>query len=126
MPAQPVEVARNAWGAILHHPVARILELKWFSSSGQMTDDDFKSTLELYTTQAERLQPIPFMLIDGTEFRHTFGDNDGVMAWRGERIIPRYNTAGVTRFAFQLPAGAPGTVETGGAPAVEQGANFPT
>jgi hypothetical protein len=66
------------------------------------------------------------MLIDGTEFFHAFGDNDGVMAWRSKQIIPRYNAAGVTRFAFQLPSGTPGTTEAGGAPAIEQGANFPT
>jgi len=125
MPAQPIEVARNEWGAILHHPDWHTLELKWFPSTRQMTDDDFKATLELHASQAERLKPIAFMLIDATEFFHTFGD-DGVMTWRDEQIIPRYNTAGVTKFAFHVPPGAPGTVESGGTPAVEGRANFPT
>src|SRR5207248_8262678 len=74
MPAEPIEVARNEWGAILHHPEWRLLELKWFPSTRQMTDEDFKASLELYTTQAERLQPITFMLIDATEFFHAFAD----------------------------------------------------
>jgi len=106
MPTQPIEVARNSWGAILHHPQWRTLELKWFPSTRHMTDDDFKATLELHTSQAERLQPIAFMLIDATEFFHTFGADD-VMTWRDEQIIPRYNAAGVT-------------------PAVEGRASFPT
>jgi hypothetical protein len=68
MPTEPIEVARNQWGAILHHPEWRTLELKWFPSTRHMSDDDFKSTLELHAGQAERLKPIAFMLIDATEF----------------------------------------------------------
>src|SRR5207245_3320125 len=75
MPGQPIEVARNQWGAILHHPDTRMLELKWFAATRQMSDDDFKATLELYTSAGERLQPITSGLIDATEFFHTFADN---------------------------------------------------
>jgi len=125
MPAQSIEVARNQWGAVLHHPDTHVLELKWFASTRQMTDDDFKATLELYTSHGERLQPIPSGLIDATEFFHTFGDGEA-LAWRDEHIIPRYNAMGVTKFAFHMPAGAPGTVEAGGKPAVEGRAAFPT
>jgi len=125
MLAQPIEVARNSWGAILHHPDWHTLELKWFPSTRQMTDDDFKATLELYASQGERLQPVTFGLIDATEFFHTFADNEALV-WRDERIIPRYNAMGVTKFAFQVPPGAPGTIEAGGQPAVEGRANFPT
>jgi len=39
-----------------------------------MIDDDFKATLDLYTSQGERLQPITSGLIDATEFFHTFAD----------------------------------------------------
>ncbi len=125
MPAQPSEVARNQWGAILHHPDRRTLELKWFPSTRQMTDADFKTTVELYTSEGERLQPITFGLIDATEFFHPFADNEA-LAWRDEHIIPRYNAIGITKFAFHVPPGAPNTVESGGTPAVEGRANFPT
>jgi hypothetical protein len=90
-----------------------------------MTDDNFKATLELHASQAERLKPIAFMLIDATEFFHTLGDAT-VMAWRDEQIVPPYNAAGVTKFAFHASPGAPGTVESGGTPAVEGRANFLT
>lgn len=125
MPGQPIEVARNQWGAILHHHDTRTLELEWFAATRQMTDDDFKATLELYTSEGERLQPITSGLIDATEFVHTFADNSA-LAWRDEHIIPRYNAMGVMKFVFQVPPGAPSTVEAGGTPAVEGRAGFPT
>ena len=46
--------------------------------------------------------------------------NDG---WRDANIIPRYNAAGMKRFAFILPAGAPPTAND---PAPEGPADFPT
>jgi hypothetical protein len=125
MTDQASEVARNEWGVILHDPERRILELRWFPATRDMTDDDFKASLELYTAQAERLQPMPFMLIDATQFLHSFAD-PAVMTWRDETIIPRYNQVGVARFAFHVPPGTPGTIESGGAPAVEGRASFPT
>jgi hypothetical protein len=125
MPAQSIEVARNQWGVVLHHPDSHTLELKWLPATREMTDDDFKATLELYTSQGERLQPIRSGLIDATEFFHTFADSE-TLAWRDAHIIPRYSAMGMTRFAFHLPAGAPGTVEAGGTPAAEGSANFPT
>jgi hypothetical protein len=60
-----------------------------------------------------------------TEFFHTFA-RASTLTWRGEQIIPRYNEVGVTKIACQVPPGAPGTVESGGVPAVEGRANFPT
>jgi hypothetical protein len=125
MPNQPTEVARNQWGAVLHQPEMRLLELQWFSSTRQMTDEDFKATLELYTSEGERLQPITSGLIDATEFFHMFADREA-LAWRDEHIIPRYNAMGIKKFAFHVPAGSPGAVEAGGTPAAEAGAAFPT
>ena len=68
----------------------------------------------------ERLGP----LVDMAEIEHT--PSDDFEAWRQSQIIPRYNAAGVKKFAFLLPPGAPTTVENGTKPAVEGKANFPT
>src|SRR5262245_32447973 len=125
MPAKPSEVARNQWGAVLHHPDSHMLELRWFASTREMTDDDFKASLELYTGECERLQPITSGLIDATEFFHAFADGEA-LAWRDEHVIPRYNAVGMRKLAFQLPPGAPGTFEAGGVPQVEARATFPT
>ncbi len=121
--AEPVEVARNSWGVVLDHRQWRTLELRWLPATRDMTDEGFKETLELLASAGERLGP-RFMLVDGTDFHHQSGE--GVMEWRAEHIVPRYNSAGVTKFAFLAPAGSPGTVESGAAPAVEDGANFQT
>jgi len=123
MPTEPIEIARNEWGVVRHYEQVRTLELKWLSTTREMPDDGFRRTLELLAAEGARLRP-PRMLIDATEFYHEFGD--GVMEWRDAQIIPRYNDAGVTKFAFLVPEGAPGTVESGGVPAVEGPATFPT
>ena len=123
MDTEPVEVARSEWGVVLDHRAWRTLELRWLPAPRDMGDDGFKETLDLLAAEGERIRPA-FMLIDATEFHHEFGE--GVMEWRAEHIIPRYNAAGITRFAFVVGEGAPGTVESGGVPAPEVGAQFPT
>ena len=120
---EPVEVARNEWGVILHHEVLGTLELRWFATTADMGDEGFKETLELLAEQCERFRS-PYVLVDSMEFRHRMGE--GVNEWRDENIVPRYNAAGVTRFAFLVPEGVPGTVESGGTPAADGPANFPT
>ena len=114
-------LASNAWGAIIHHEQEHILELRWLPS--QMTDGAFKATLALFAWQAETVRP-SFLLIDATQFRHQFGE--GVMQWRDDYIIPRYGAAGTRKFAFHVPAGFPGTMETGGKEVLEGPAIFPT
>jgi hypothetical protein len=123
MQPEAVEMAHNDWGVILEHERWQTVELRWLPSTRDMTDDGFKTTLELLAAVGERVRP-RFMIIDATEFHHEFGE--GVMAWRDEHIIPRYSSAGVAKFAFVVPEGAPGTVESGGIPAIEGRATFPT
>ena len=123
MSEDPVEVARNEWGVILNYERWHTLELSWLPSTSGMSDDGFKETLDLFAAEGERAKPV-YMLIDATEFDHELGE--GVLAWRDHEIIPRYNAAGVKKFAFLWPDGTPGTVESGGSPRAEGSANFPT
>jgi hypothetical protein len=123
MAHEPVESARNSWGVVLDHERWRTLELRWLPSTSEMSDEGFKETLELFAAEGERAKP-EYMIIDATEFHHELGD--GVMEWRDREIIPRYNAAGVKKFAFLWPAGMPGTVEAGAVPEPEGSANFPT
>ena len=116
-----MKVASNAWGEIVHHEAERILELRWLP--GEMTDGGFKATLALLAWQAEQIRP-SFLLIDATQFRHRFGPN--VMQWRDDSITPRYGAAGVKKFAFHVPEGAPNTIEAGGKEGFEGSAVFPT
>src|SRR5215469_7246119 len=123
MNAEPVELARNDWAVIRHHEQWRTIELRWLPTTRDMTDDGFKNSLDLLAAAGERLRQ-PFMFIDAVEFHHQLGE--GVLAWRDENIIPRYAAGGVTKFAFLVPEGAPGTVESGAVPAPEGRATFPT
>lgn len=123
MAEEPVEVARNEWGVIVNHERWHTLELSWLSSTSDMSDDGFKETLALLAAEGERVKPA-CMIIDATEFRHKLGD--GVLEWRDREIVPRYNAAGVKKFAFLWPEGTPGTFESGGTPAPEGPAKFPT
>jgi hypothetical protein len=118
---KPVEVAHNPWGVVLHHQAWQTLELRWLPV--EMSDADFKETLGLLAEMGEQHNP-RFMIIDATDFHHEFGP--GVMQWRDENIIPRYGAAGVTKFAFLVGDGFPGTVESGAQPQVEGRATFPT
>ncbi len=56
MSAEPVEVARNRWGRVLHHEEWRTLELKWLPTTREMSDDGFKETLELLAAEGERVR----------------------------------------------------------------------
>jgi hypothetical protein len=123
MAQEPVEMARNQWGVVLNHERWHTLELSWLASTSEMSDAGFKETLELFAAAGERVKPA-YMIIDATEFQHQMGD--GALEWRDREIIPRYNSAGVKRFAFLWPEGTPGTVESGGTPKPEGSANFPT
>lgn len=118
---EPVEVARNPWAVAVLYDAWQTLELRWLP--GGMTDDDFKDTLLLFAGEGERHKP-RFMIIDSTEFHHQPGPE--VMRWRDERIVPRYEASGVTKFAFLVPKEFPGTVEAGGKPARQGSASFPT
>ena len=117
------ELHRDEFGAITHHGEQRILELKWFEGSANMTDDDFMRSMERYAAFAEERRT-PNMLVDVTEFKHSPGEEVG--PWRDEHIVPRYNAAGVQKFAFLVPTGASGTVEAGAQAKNEPPGTFPT
>ncbi len=84
-----------------------------------MNDDDYMRWLERYAASAEQYH-VPFTLIDTREFHHHPGAHTG--PWREEHIIPRYNRAGVKKFAFLLPEGSAPKTE----PMPEGSAQFPT
>jgi hypothetical protein len=117
------EEHRDEFGVVLFHEDEGILELRWLEASAGMTDDDFKRSMERYAASAQEHQS-PFLLVDVTDFKHSPGEE--VASWRDDQIIPRYNAAGVRKFAFLLPEGAPGTVESGSQPAPEPPGAFPT
>ena len=110
----------DRWGEIIDRPSTDLMELRWFDSTATMSKDEFQAWLGTF---AERVRHgrRPQILIDATSFRMNPSFMDG--AWRDANIIPQYNSAGVARFAFQMPAGMP---MIGAPPAPEGPADFPT
>jgi hypothetical protein len=117
------ELDRDEFGTITHDAENGILELDWLEGSAAMTDDDFKRSMERYAGFAEARRT-PNLLVDVTRFRHSPGDDVG--PWRDRHVLPRYNAAGVKKFAFLVPPGTPGTVEAGNEPESEPPGDFPT
>jgi hypothetical protein len=46
------ELNRDEYGVIRHHPEDGILELEWLEASADMTDDDFKRSMQRYAELA--------------------------------------------------------------------------
>jgi hypothetical protein len=100
------------------------LELKWLPSTADATDADLTTTMAAFAQEAVNHHPHT-LIVDTTEFHHAWGE--GMTQWRDAQIIPRYNQAGVAKFAFIANPSYPGpTVETGAVPAPDGPATFPT
>ena len=88
---------------ILWDGETRIMRLDWQEATSTMSDDDFKNALALFADYVEEKKACG-ILVDVRHFRHKMGPD--VQPWRLANISPRYNAAGVQRFAFLFPEGA--------------------
>jgi len=115
-----ITVYEDRWGKIVDHPTDGVLEIRWIDATAGMTSIDFKQWLTRFATDIARLGR-KLALVDAVQFRIAPDNMDG--AWRDANIIPRYNEAGVLRFAFVMPPQMP---LIGTPPAPEGPADFPT
>ena len=86
--------------AITWHKPTKLLRLTWLAGTKEMTDEDFRETLEVFADgaihhRAERL------VIDVREFAHR--PSKDILAWRDSVTVPKYNRAGVKRQAWIWP-----------------------
>ena len=121
MATATVELFHNDHAVYYRDADHRAVELRW--SAGSVSEDGFRAGI---TRLAELLEQerVPNVLIDVTHFAHDSAP--GFEAWREANIIPRYNGAGVKKFAFLMPPGVTKIVENGTLPAPEGVAKFPT
>jgi hypothetical protein len=85
-----------------------------------MTEPEFQHFLEQFAACIEECG-LEGGLIDALQFRM---DTSQLSAgWRDQNIIPRYNQAGMKKFAFIMPEGMPAI---GTEPTPEGPASFPT
>jgi hypothetical protein len=81
-----------------------ILRLLWTEKTANMTDEDFKRALSLNADHAAKHQTSG-LLVDVRNFHHKPGPETG--KWRSEFLVPRYEAAGVKKFAFVVGNDAP-------------------
>jgi hypothetical protein len=114
------QLYEDRWGEVIDRPHAGYVEIRWYDSTQSMTRSDFEVWLTMFAGQVELVRR-PGVLVDSTRFLM----DPGLMnaEWRDTNIVPRYNAAGVRKFAFHMPEGMP---MNGTPPAVEGPANYPT
>ena len=95
--------------SIIYHKPERLVRLKWLAGTAEMTDQDFKETLEAFA-DAALLHRARRLLIDVLEFKHR--PSDEVLKWRDEVTVPKYNEAGVRQIAWVWPGATPSNAPT--------------
>lgn len=117
---QATIVYGDHWGEIIDRPTEDCVEIRWFDTTSAMAGDDFNEFLTRYAEQVEACGR-RHALVDSVQFKMDMARMS--MDWRERNIIPRYNAAGLRKFAFIMPRGMPAI----GTPAAKEGqAAFPT
>jgi len=114
------QIYEDRWGEVFDRPTADLIELRWFDTTAEMSSREFQGWLEKFAECVERSRRSR-VLVDSVAFRMSPANMDG--PWRDANIIPRYNAAGVRKFAFHMPEGMPAIGEP---PAIEAPGRFPT
>ncbi len=97
-------VYEDQWGSIIDHPDKDYIEIHWYDSTDAMSAKDFQQWLALFAGYVEKARRSG-ILTDSTSFLMDRNNLDG--DWRDKNIVPRYNSAGVNKFAFHMPQGMP-------------------
>jgi hypothetical protein len=114
------QLYEDKWGEVFDRPPVDLIELRWFDSTEAMSSEEFNEWLTTFAGCVEKCRR-GSALVDSTSFLMNPTNLDA--PWRDQHIIPRYNSAGVRRFAFHMPKGMP---LIGTPPAVEEPGTFPT
>lgn len=118
--AASTQVYEDRFGAVIDHAGAGYVEIRWYDTTEAMSAAEFQDWLSGFAGEVERDRRAG-ILVDGTSFLMDSANmND---AWRYEHIVPRYNSAGVRKFAFHVPDGMPAI---GAPPGMDGPATFQT
>jgi hypothetical protein len=113
-------VYNDTFGSVIDWADEDFVEIRWYDTTRHLSAAQFNDWLTAFAGEVERAGRSG-VLVDSTQFRMDMATMD--FAYRDANIIPRYNAAGVKRFAFLMPEAMPAV----GAPAVPEGpATFPT
>ena len=110
----------DKYGEVIDRPGQGFVEIRWYDTTSELSSDAFNSWLSRFAASVEEAGR-PGVLVDSVPFKMDMSQMDG--PWRDANIIPRYNAAGVQKFAFLMPEGMP---LIGAEPANEGPGTFPT
>ena len=113
-------VYNDRYGSLIDWPEENLVEIRWYDTTAEMSTEQFNQWLDGFATGVEEATRSG-VLVDAVQFRMDPANMD--MAYRDANIIPRYNAAGVEKWAFLVPAGMPAV---GSQPAPQGPADFPT
>ena len=99
-----MELQRDEFSDIGFNPDTRALELWWSAGTASLTEERFRQGLVEFADHAVE-QGAPNLLVDLREFAYSPAPD--IWAWRLVNIIPRYQEAGVRKFANVVPEGWP-------------------
>ena len=118
--ANPKIKHSDQWGECIDRVDEDLCETRWFDTTSAMDADDFNRFLGDFASVIEE-SGRSGVLVDATHFMMPMEKMS--LNWRDENITPRYNAAGVKKFAFLMPTGMPAI---GAEPAIEGPAKYPT
>ena len=113
-------VYEDAYGEVIDRPDVDLLEIRWFDTTHGLDAEGFQGWLAVFADAVDRAGRSR-ILTDSTAFMMDMAHMSG--EWRDANIIPRYNAAGIEKFAFHMPAGA---APIGAPPAHEGPASYLT
>ena len=113
-------VYEDEFGEIIDRADLGLIEIRWYDSTSRLDSDRFNRWLSTFAGEVEKAGRSG-VLVDSTVFGMSTDDMD--WEFRDSQIIPRYNGAGVEKFAFLMPAGMP---LIGAEPYVDGPAEYPT
>ncbi len=97
-----MELERNRYWTMDLVDERSTIDLVWTDATSNMAADDFKGALERFAGYAEQHHP-KSLLVDVRRFGFTLAPELG--EFRDKKIAPRYNGAGVQKFAYVFPPG---------------------
>jgi hypothetical protein len=113
-------VYEDRFGEVIDHADHGYLEIRWYDTTEAMSAADFQNWVAGFAGEVEPRRR-PGILVDVTRFlMNQSGMDDN---WWYDKIVPRYNAAGVEKFAFLA---LHGMAAIGSPPAATKGATFPT
>ena len=97
-----MKVYQNDFMIVNHLDKEKTLELIWTAETKNMVNADFKASLYIYAGFAIEFRTAQ-LLVHIQDFGFPDAMGEELTTWRDQQIFPKYNQAGIKKFAFLGP-----------------------